>query len=87
MVNLYLVRIQVLPPLSPSAIIYDMAYQYKREPLTQEEADRLAKGCKTFEERLIVWTLLDSGLRVSELANLSRDNIEWQGHRITIHGK
>ena len=67
--------------------MYDMVYQYKREPLIQEEATRLANACETFEERLIIWTLLDTGLRVGELANLSRDNIDWQGHRITIYGK
>ncbi len=64
-----------------------MPYQYKREPLMQEEASRFANACETFEERLIVWTLLDTGLRVAELAKLSRDNIDWQGHRITIYGK
>jgi len=64
-----------------------MPYQYKREPLMQEEATRLANACETFEERLIVWTLLDTGLRVGELAKLNRDNIDWQGHRITIYGK
>ncbi len=67
--------------------MYDMPYQYKREPLTQDEASRLANACENFEERLVVWTLLDTGLRVGELANLSRDNIDWQGHRITIYGK
>ncbi len=64
-----------------------MPYQYKREPLMQEEATRLANACESFEERLIIWTLLDTGLRVGELAKLSRDNIDWQGHRITIYGK
>ena len=64
-----------------------MPYQYKREPLIQEEATRLANACESFEERLIVWTLLDTGLRVGELAELNRDNIDWQGHRITIYGK
>lgn len=43
-------------------------YQYKREPLTPDEANRLANACQTHEEKLIVWTLLDTGLRVAELA-------------------
>jgi integrase/recombinase XerD len=64
-----------------------MAYQYKREPLTQDEATRLANACKTGNERLVVWTLLDTGLRVSELAGLTRDNLDWQGHRLMIYGK
>jgi len=64
-----------------------MPYQFKREPLTQEEANRLAHACQTHLERLVVWTLLDTGLRVSELANLKRVNLDWQGHRIMIYGK
>jgi hypothetical protein len=42
-----------------------MPYQYKREPLTPDEANRLAATCATHQERLIVWTLLDtcSGLQ------------------------
>jgi integrase/recombinase XerD len=64
-----------------------MPYQFKREPLTADEANRLANACITHQEKLIVWTLLDTGLRVSELANLARSNIDWQGHRITVYGK
>src|SRR5436853_6806442 len=64
-----------------------MPYQYKREPLTPDEANRLAAACETHQERLIVWTLLDTGLRVSELAGLARDQIDWQNHRLMIYGK
>ncbi len=64
-----------------------MAYQYKREPLTQDEANRLANVCQTHQEKLVIWTLLDTGLRVGELVNLKQDNIDWQKHRLTIYGK
>jgi integrase/recombinase XerD len=64
-----------------------MPYQYKREPLTQEEATRLANACETPQEKILVWTLLDTGLRVAELAGLTKDNIDWQTHRLTIYGK
>ena len=64
-----------------------MPYQYKREPLTQDEANRLSNACQTHEEKLVVWTLLDTGLRVSELAKLKKEHIEWQQHRLTIYGK
>ncbi len=64
-----------------------MSYQYKREPLTPDEANRLANACKTHNEKLIVWTLLDTGLRVAEFSGLKRNNIDWQGHRITIYGE
>jgi integrase/recombinase XerD len=49
--------------------------------LLPEEATRLA------QEKLIIWTLLDTGLRVSELASLTLAQIDWQGHRLTIYGK
>jgi integrase/recombinase XerD len=64
-----------------------MPYQFKREPLTQDEATRLANACATFEEKLVAWTLLDTGLRVSELAGLTKDNLDWQLHRLMIYGK
>ena len=64
-----------------------MAYQYVREPLLLEEADALANACETTEERLVVWTLLDTGLRVSELCALTRKNISWQQKEIRVKGK
>ena len=33
-----------------------MPYQYVREPLTAEEADRLSTACESPTEQLIVWT-------------------------------
>ena len=55
-----------------------MPYQYVREPLTPDEADRLANVCDTPTEQLIVWTLLDTGLRVGELCALTSKEILWQ---------
>ena len=64
-----------------------MPYQFKREPLTQDEATRLANACQSHPEKLVIWTLLDTGLRVSELATLTKDNLDWQGHRLMVYGK
>ncbi len=64
-----------------------MPYQFKREPLLPEEATRLAQACQTVREKLVIWTLLDTGLRVAELANLTKDNLDWQHHRLMIYGK
>lgn len=64
-----------------------MAYQYKREPLTQHEASVLANACTTHAERMAVWTLLDTGLRVSELTSIIRQNLDWQQHRLIVFGK
>ena len=52
-----------------------MPYQYVREPLTAEEADRLAGACDTPTEKLVVWTLLDTGLRVGELCDLTSKSV------------
>jgi integrase/recombinase XerD len=54
-----------------------MAYNFVREPLRFEDADELSHACQSTEEKLIVWTLLDTGLRVSELCNLTPQNVMW----------
>jgi integrase/recombinase XerD len=64
-----------------------MAYQFKREPLTPAEADKLYQSCNTVQEKLIIWILLDTGLRVSELCSLIPQNILWQQKSIRISGK
>ena len=51
------------------------------------ETNWLTNACKTHEEKIVVWVLLDTGLRVNELSSLKRENIDWQGHRLTIYGK
>lgn len=64
-----------------------MQRQYKREPLADDEVDRLTQACESFREKLCVFTMLDTGLRVSELADLTKDDILWQEKRLKIHGK
>ena len=64
-----------------------MAYQFIREPLQAEEADRLCQACETMQEKLIIWTLLDTGLRVSELCSLTPHHIEWQQKALRITGR
>ncbi len=64
-----------------------MAYQYKREPLTPDEANRLANACKEYPEKLVVWTLLDTGLRLTEFETLKKESLDWQGHRLIVFGK
>ena len=64
-----------------------MPYQYKREPLSDDGVDRLTNACDTFREKFVVRTLLDTGLRLSEFADLKKDNIQWQEKRLVIYGK
>ncbi len=62
-------------------------YQYKREPLSSENQNKLINACKTPIEKTIIITLLDTGIRISELAGLTKENIQWQEKRIIIYGK
>ena len=64
-----------------------MPYDYKRQPLTQEEMGALEGACKTGRDKLIVWTLLDTGLRVSEFVHLRKEMVEWAWDRIGLVGK
>lgn len=52
-----------------------MVYQHRREPLTIKEREHLVNACRTHREKLCVYVLLDTGLRVSELANLEPECI------------
>ena len=60
-----------------------MPYQYVREPLTAEESDRVSIACKTPTERLLVWTLLDTGLRVGELCDSRVGNLAPRSRSVT----
>jgi integrase/recombinase XerD len=66
---------------------WEMPYQYVREPLTAQESGRLWKACKTPTERLVVWTLLDTGLRVGELCALTSKNVRWQEGQLRFKGQ
>ena len=64
-----------------------MSYLYVREPLRAEEADKLCQACKTSLEKLVIWVLLDTGLRVGELCSLTPQQIMWQKKTIRVSGK
>lgn len=64
-----------------------MSYEFKREPLTDSETDRMVNACQSVEEKLIVYGLLDSGMREAELVNMKKDNIQWQRGNIIVWGK
>jgi len=53
-----------------------MPYQYKREPLNDDEVNRITNACDTFREKFVIWTLLDTGLRLSEFVDLKTQLIQ-----------
>lgn len=60
---------------------------FLRQPLLAEEADQLSHACQTLEEKLIVWVLVDTGLRISELCSLTPQNMLWQEKALRFSGK
>ena len=66
---------------------YFMVFEYKREPLEEDEILALKKACSNFEEELIINVLLETGMRVAEFSKLSEEEISWQRGCITTIGK
>jgi len=64
-----------------------MSYVFVREPLSAEECDRIVNACQSFQEKLVVWVLLDTGLRVGEFCDLRKEQIHWQENRLVVWGK
>jgi integrase/recombinase XerD len=64
-----------------------MTYQYKREPLRPDEELRLRGSARTPREKLAIILSLETGIRVSELAELQLDHVDWQSRRIIVYGK
>jgi len=64
-----------------------MTFQYKREPLTLEEEQRLRLACNSHIEIFATVFLLETGLRVSEFTELTLDQVDWQTRLLMIYGK
>lgn len=56
----------------------------KPEYLKPPEIDRVIKACHTQLEKTIVVMLYDSAVRISELLNLTTDNIDWDNKTISV---
>jgi len=52
--------------------------------LTQEQLDLLIDQAECNRDKAIISLFADSGLRLSELANINRNNIEWQTRLIKV---
>ena len=59
-------------------------YRFKRFPLTREEQLAVEAACKTTKEKMIIWTLLDTGIRISELCGITRDCLDADESTILI---
>lgn len=50
-----------------SKYVNDVVIKKNKE---RNEIDRLTNACDTFQEKLVIWTLFDTGLRVSGFGDL-----------------
>ena len=61
----------------------------KRIPkfLTQQEIELLREGCHTSMEKALFEFFYSTGCRIGEIAKLYRDDINFVGHSVIVHGK
>ena len=75
-------------PMNPMAAIGPIKCEEKeREPFSDEEVELLKGACRTARESAIVETLFACGCRVSELAGLKKEDIDFQHRKMKLFGK
>ena len=58
-----------------------------RHPLTAEQLELVRDGCRGYKEQALVEFLGSSGCRVSEVAGLRVDDIDWRDRKCKVIGK
>lgn len=59
-----------------------------REPFSLTDIDKMRTACQNTRERAVIEVLLSSGVRVSELCDLNRDDIDFHDKTVRVrHGK
>lgn len=81
-----------IPCLAPEKIELSKTEKRSVEFLTREEVERLFTGIELsgkngFRDRAILETLFSTGLRVSEIAHLNRDQIDLKRKEFMVRGK
>jgi len=58
-----------------------------KQPFSSEELALLRNNCETLREKVIFELLLSSGVRVSELSNINRDDLDFNNNTFYVMGK
>lgn len=58
-----------------------------RRPLSPEELEQLRDGCHSYKEKALVEFLVSSGCRLSEVAGIQVDRVDWQNRSVVVLGK
>lgn len=61
-----------------------MTRNSKQNALNEEQRDLLISKCKKQKEKLVIKTLIYTGLRASELCSMERGWIDWQSNTINV---
>lgn len=61
--------------------------KHARQALSAEELERFRDACKTYREKALVEFLVSSGCRLSEVANLNYDDLNFAERSVTVRGK
>jgi integrase/recombinase XerD len=56
----------------------------RARPLSDGDLQRIADACRTLSHRLVVFTLIDLGLRVSEFESFSQADFDWGASTVEI---
>ena len=59
----------------------------ERQPFTDVELELLKNGCNTVKEKAIVFFLLSTGCRISEVEALNKSDIDYQNREAKVLGK
>lgn len=62
-------------------------YPPPRAPLAMQELQALSKAADTPLERAVLYLLLDTAIRRSELLSIRLEHVDWEAGTILIHGK
>lgn len=58
-----------------------------RNPLTEDELERMRDNCDTLRKRALLEVFFSSGCRVSEIVKLNKDDIDWSSRSFRVLGK
>jgi len=73
-------------PIKPIKPTKHKRYRVKK-PFTTEDMIKLRDNCSYLRDRVMIELLVSSGIRVSELVQLDRDDMNWTEREFTIIGK
>ena len=73
---------------NPAASVEKIKYKQKvREPLTYKEVNSMRKACKTDLDKALFETFFSTGCRVSEIASMKINDIDFINDQIKVCGK